>query len=305
VSSFEEAEGFFATATSAIRDAWDAIKTRARIADGERNEAELTNLIFFDRYPKRGRQRLSPTEPDFAALREEWLDIEARIVRPALAAAKSAATPRYDRAGALAYARKFWLRICEDQFIALGGKSGRNFVMVDSATTFEHEFEADGVTPKPREHAALPDGSQIPWEHLDDCTHFISCCIGERPGEACGGLKIPIRQLGSPPTAPYGIVRVGTMVEFLTGKLRKDVKYAEIIAEKSDDDSFISQLASGDLIAYFHKGRKIYSHLALLLDGGKIACHTYGRSDQPACTWDNRWDLGRDTHLWTYIRFIV
>lgn len=303
IPAFEDAEGFFDTATTAIRTAWDTVKTRTRIANGIRDEGQLTNLVFFDRHPGRGGRRLTPGEPDFDRLRTEWLDIQARIVRPALAAAKSAGT-RYDRAGALAYARKFWLRVCDDQFIALGATSGKDFVKVDPATRFEHEFSPDG-TPVSREHAVLPDGTQIPWEHLDDCTHFISCCIGERPGEQCGGLKIPFRQLGSPPTAPYGIVRVSSMVDFLTGRWRRDVKYAEIVAEKSEDATLVSRLAAGDIVAYFNKALKVYSHMALLLGGGKIACHTLARSDQPQCTWDNDWDLGRGTHQWTFIRFVV
>lgn len=205
----------------------------------------------------------------------------------------------YDRAGALAYARKFWHEPCDDRFIALGPKAGRDFVKVDPGAVFEHEDET--ATRSAREHAVLADGSRIEWKDLDDCTHFISCCIGERPGEAGGGLPITYKQLGEPPSAPYGIVRVGTMVDYLVYKR----KFAELVAEKSTDDSKIGELAFGDLVAYFNTKLGFYSHLAILLGGGKIACHTYCRSDQPGCTWDNVWDLGRDTHTWTFIRIVV
>ena len=202
---------------------------------------------------------------------------------------------RYDRAGALAYARKFWRQACDDGHIATASRSG--FVKVDPRTTFVHEVDGSGQ----REHALTPDGKRIAWKHLDDCTHFISCCIGTRPGEPCGGLDIAYRQLGSPPAAPYGIVRVATMVDYLTGR----AGYAEIVAERTEDESHVAKLAPGDLIAYYSKARRRYSHMAMLLENGKIACHTYCRSDQSECTWDNDWFLGRGTHAWTFLRFVV
>lgn len=228
--------------------------------------------------------------------------------KAAIAAALSGRSPAapvrspatYDRAGALDYARKFWRQPCDDQFIALRSP-GENYRKVPAGTTFEHEFAADGSS-LGREHALLPDGSQIAWENLDDCTHFISCCIGQRTGQRCGGLKISYRQLGAPPRAPYGIVRVSTMVEFLAGRIPGHPKYAQIVAEKSEDDSHIKKLVPGDLIAYFNKMRGRYSHLAMVLEGEKIACHSYSRSDLPECTWDNDWRLGRGTHSWTFLR---
>jgi hypothetical protein len=77
------------------------------------------------------------------------------------------------------------------------------------------------------------------------------------------------------------------------------------VAEKSNDDTMISRLSAGDLIAYFNVKRNIYSHLTLLLPDNKIACHTYCRSDQPECTWDNDWDLGRSSHRWTFLRIVA
>jgi hypothetical protein len=104
------------------------------------------------------------------------------------------------------------------------------------------------------------------------------------------------------------------MVNFLTGKIKGHPRYAEIVAEKSEDTADIGALAPGDLIAYFHIGLRTYTHLAMFLGGGRIACHSYGRSDQPDCTWDQDWNLGQGvpgdpaqprTHQWTFLRFVV
>jgi hypothetical protein len=294
----EEAEGLFDRAREVYRDAIDAVKTRVRIGQGILDENQLTDRVFADRYPDRPGP-LRRDDPDFAERTHIWSGIRDRIVRPAL---RARSRPGYDRTGALAYARKYWLRPCDDQFIALS--SNGNFAKVPPGTKFEHEFGSDGKS-RGREHALLPNGSRIPFERLDDCTHFISCCIGERPGEQCGGLKITYTQFGSPPKAPYGIVRAATMVDFLTGRLKGHPTYAETVAEKSEDDSIVSQLQPGDLVAYFNVGRQRYTHLAMLLEGGRIACHSYGRSDQPQCTWPNNWDIGRSNHQWTFLRFIV
>jgi len=208
----------------------------------------------------------------------------------------------YDRRGALEYARTFWRRPCDDQFIAIRSGSGRNFVQVPPGTTFEHEPRPDGSSAG-QEHARLPDGTQIPWSALDDCTHFISCCIGQRPGRPCGGLAIGYHQLGAPPRAPYGIVRVSTMVDFLAGRLPGHPRRVDVIAERSRDLGLVTRLEPGDLVAYFNTTSGRYSHLAMLLDGERIACHTYCRSDHPDCTWDNHWALGCTTHSWTFLHF--
>ncbi|MEV0386032.1 amidase domain-containing protein [Nonomuraea sp. NPDC050643] len=279
-----------------LRDVAARIAVQDAIDRGERNENALTDIGFSARHPSRPPGAIRRDDPQFAELSTDWCNVRDRIVRPALAG--RSARIGYDRAGALAYARKYWRRPCDDQFIAT--RTSANFIKVPVGTVFEHEFASDG-TSKEREHAALPDGSVIPFEQLDDCTHFISCCIGERPGERCGGIKLTYRQLGSPPHAPYGIVRASTMVDLLTGRMKGHPKHAEIVAEKTEDESQVARLEPGDLIAYFHKQHGTYTHLAMLLEGGLIACHSYARSDQAECTWSNRWNIGRGTHLWTFL----
>jgi hypothetical protein len=221
-----------------------------------------------------------------------------RKLRPQLTARTA-----YDRKAALDYAHRHWNIPCNDQFIALSGAGGKDFIRVEAGTRFVHEFDRSGAA-LPREHALRPDGTRIKWEDLDDCTHFISSCIGQPPGDTGGGIPL-YRQLGSPPQAPYGIVRVSSMVDWLLGrhKLRSTRRVQIIGTEKSNDDRLIGRLEAGDLIAYWNKRLRNYSHLTLYLGGDKIGCHTYCRFDDPGCTWDNRWDLGRGTHLWTFLHF--
>jgi hypothetical protein len=295
-----------------LRDVAARIAVRNAMQRGERDTNTLVDAGFAARHPSRPSGSIDRDDPQFGALRADWLDVLNRIVRPALAegaARNASASPRspqpmrrmYNRAGAMAYARKYWLKPCDDQFIALRSES--NFIRVPLGTKFVHMFATDGKS-LGKEEAMRPDGSTIPWEHLDDCTHFISCCIGERPGEACGGLRLTYRQLGSPPTAPYGITRVATMVDYLTGR-KGHPKLAEIVAEKTADVKMISGLEPGDLIAYFNTESHVYTHLAMLLDGGLIGCHSYGRSDQPDCTWKSYWNIGSSNHQWTLLHVIA
>lgn len=54
---------------------------RAQIAGGNRDVAELTDLIFFARHPERRSAPITKAEP---ALSREWLYIRDTLVRPAL-----------------------------------------------------------------------------------------------------------------------------------------------------------------------------------------------------------------------------
>jgi hypothetical protein len=57
------------------------------VANGQRDENALTNLIFFARHPERQGRKLQRSERGFALLSREWIDIRNRVVRPLLAAA--------------------------------------------------------------------------------------------------------------------------------------------------------------------------------------------------------------------------
>lgn len=203
----------------------------------------------------------------------------------------------YSRADAVDYARRFWNVPCSDGAVAIS--TGKGSLIASPGTRFVHD--ADGT-----EHAEDAAGRTVlGWRDLDDCTHFISCCIGRPPQagedftrsgykvERAGGLNVPSTQMGFP---LYGYVRVSSLVEWLLAR-----KIAKAVTTKSSDRSKLSELSAGDLIAYWDPDRRRYQHFTIYLGDGKIACHTVCRSDAAECTWDNDWDLGGDLR-WTMLR---
>jgi Putative amidase domain len=209
--------------------------------------------------------------------------------------AEKVRTSAYNRHAALTYARLFWNIACSDGFIAGSFPSGP-FTAVPIGTNFVHATDSSGAS-LGSEFAQSPNRRIIPWAQLDDCTHFISCCIGRPPSATAGGLDVA-QQFAGPPTGPYGIVTVEEMLSFLQRR-----KLVEVKGRKSKDKSLITQLQTGDVVAYFNPTRQRHTHLAMYLGNGKIICHTYCRSDLPACRWDNDWNLGEQQGFsWTFLR---
>jgi hypothetical protein len=71
--------------SSRWRSGVESVLVRSAILKGATDENQLTNLIFFRRHRERNGRPLSRSEPDFQRLRQEWLTIRDRLVRPALA----------------------------------------------------------------------------------------------------------------------------------------------------------------------------------------------------------------------------
>ena len=189
----------------------------------------------------------------------------------------------YDRAAALAYARQYWNRPTDDGYVA-GEFAGRDYLAVPDGAQFVHDF--DGTRPRGSKHLLLPDGQRWEWSALDDCTHFMSCCLGA----PAGGLELP-SELGE----PYGIVGADRLVRHL---VRHDLVELIEVADKRAPP--VERIAPGDLFGYYSRPRSRYVHLAMYLGEGRIAGHTYCRSDDPACTWDNAFTLGDDDDGWRW-----
>src|SRR3954471_21434707 len=154
----------------------------------------------------------------------------------------------YDRAAALAYARAYWNRPADDGYVA-GEFAGRDYLAVPDGARFVHDF--DGDRPRGSEHLLLADGSRWEWSALDDCTHFMSCCVGA-PG---GGLELP-SELGE----PYGIVGADRLVRHLGSH-----DLIEVIPVADKKNPPLDRITPGDLVGYYSRPRSRYVHLAMYL----------------------------------------
>jgi hypothetical protein len=181
----------------------------------------------------------------------------------------------YNRSAALAYARKYWTTACTDGCVAIKGTP--YFRQVGATTVFVRK-----TVNNPSTEVARPvNGSEIPLicpsgslECLEDCTHFVSCCIGNPPGEPGGGIPV-VRDFST----IYGRLSADRLYNDLVNQERVD-----IVAEKktySQAESALASLQGGDLIFYFDTAYNRYRHSALYLAGAgkRIACHTFCRCD--------------------------
>jgi len=176
----------------------------------------------------------------------------------------------YNRVGALAYARNNWNKVATDLFIA---SSNHNppFVSAPANTVFVHR-PPDGSIPVHHDDAMSGSQLVLDWNGTDDCTHFLSCCIGKPPNGTAGGLSVP----QDFPTGPYGVIACQRLFDWL-----KSQPNAKLVVEKKSDPTLISQISAGDLIFYWNASLGRYHHAGMFLGSPSyaIACHTYSRSD--------------------------
>lgn len=168
---------------------------------------------------------------------------------------------------ALIYARIFHDKITSDGRIA-------------TKTGYPRTINGVAITP------GLPftQIGAIPGE--EDCTHFVSCCIGRPPTMKMAGVDI---QGGNLPlqTAPhvkaagaFGRDTVPEMVPHLVS-----AKLATIVGPQFQPrdlpltrHNIVTKLQPGDLIAYASKDKPgSYEHLVILVGPTAIACHTRSR----------------------------
>ena len=118
----------------------------------------------------------------------------------------------YDREAAVKYAEKFAFRVCSDGFMMLEDAAGETtrgmpaVKMPADASIINDSFKT--------EHVVNADGNQFILEktrvsltnkQMDDCTHFISCCIGCPPGGKGGGIRVPTTMWGIPKTTIHTV----------------------------------------------------------------------------------------------------
>jgi hypothetical protein len=157
----------------------------------------------------------------------------------------------YDRDKAIAYAAKFWNRVCDDGCVAL-------------------LQELPPGKPKPTKIAKVPPGTLLrDWQEPsgwdeDDCTHFVSCCIGRHGG----GLPLGVHDF--PPA--YGSLSPRSLIKVLSGRLTRLAEGVQTLPPSVE-----SQWIEGDLVAYGEGKDDDFSHMALHVGAGMITCHTMSR----------------------------
>ncbi len=145
----------------------------------------------------------------------------------------------------------------------------------DRRSAYEYAYEYWDVVPSDgyfwetqTDYVELDQGTEVSggW----DCTHFISCCVGDEENQKGGGIPVPSRV---PPT--YGEPGAQNFVDFLL-----EEGYAEEV-------SSVDQLHVGDVIAYDHNGDGHIQHNALYLGNGEISYHS-------SCNFGADWELSDD-----------
>ena len=149
-------------------------------------------------------------------------------------------TYAYNRDAAYNYASKHWDEVCSDCYFWYGSGS--------------YEY--------------LTPGTSIAGRSGYDCAHFVSCCIGQPPNYAGGGLPVPSRV---PPT--YGEPGADRLSRWIVNSGYGSYKGS------------INELVKGDVIGYDWDGGGYIDHVALYLGNGYVAAHT-------TCVWNANWNMG-------------
>jgi hypothetical protein len=160
----------------------------------------------------------------------------------------------YNRDNAVAYAKRYWDTVCHDKAVA-------------TATEINNKKISKIVYP----------AQKTGIDHEDDCTHFVSCCIGSQGG----GLLLGTWEM--PPA--YGVLSPLSLI----GRLQQKgfATPTNVRVAGKDAVAAVNSLDRGDVIAYYTNGDPTakkppgYFHAALYLGGGLIACHTSPRFGRP------------------------
>jgi hypothetical protein len=172
----------------------------------------------------------------------------------------------------------------------------RMFALIYAAT-FHNRICSDGrIATKAGYPLSLPNGVKltpgIPFAETgfiagqEDCTHFISCCIGRPPVMKFNGIDVPGGGLHIQTAShmanvgAYGQDYVPNLLAYLVSHRMATIIQPQFrpTTYHVTRDAILLNLRPGDLIAYASKddARK-YEHFAILVGPTTIACHTQSR----------------------------
>jgi hypothetical protein len=203
----------------------------------------------------------------------------------------------YRRDAAIAYARRYWDRPCDDGVFWCSDHvveiaNERKHLKAPVEDGWEARFVPDGHE---AEHAvfqrsvrgAIEEKVIQRWEGLADCAHFLSRCI------QAGGLRI-------------SEISVPKMIAHIKG--RSDVKVLAEQVTRAQGQRVVDTglLKKGDMVGYFnidpegdYGGKRQYSHSTMYVgklnpaDDGRITCHTKSRFEGLSA-YPDQWHLDVD-----------
>lgn len=193
----------------------------------------------------------------------------------------------YNRMAACTYAGAFFDKVCHDGFVAT--KQNPGYPKIINKVT---------LTP------GLPFSQIGAIDRENDCTHFMSCCLGQSHGTlSVGGRDVQFSGGGMHIGSPFS--NIGVFGETYTPRLigQLIILGAQIVSPQFMVTNYAStrsaiqrNLGVGDVLAYADKdglardGTGHYEHVCLLLSSdGKIACHTKSRFGNDYNDIDHPW----------------
>ncbi len=167
-------------------------------------------------------------------------------------------------------------------------------------------------------------GRKISYRPMDDCCHFVSCCllagdlkVWANDDKRIGGVSRPCAKGQHDVNGLYRMFKWmekkenGALVEFVEDKRAwRDDDESEEDAEERWKETFKDNMKPGDVVLYYREQPKKFVHSALYVDYMKtatdsvdyprITCHTFARFPTDDCTWDDcRWHINRKKD-WRY-----
>jgi hypothetical protein len=170
----------------------------------------------------------------------------------------------YNRMFALIYAGTFWDKVCHDGRVAT--KNG-----------YPKEINRVKLTP------GLPFSEIGKINHENDCTHFVSCCVGNGRGKLkVGNREVVFHGGGLPIASPlrnhgvYGQFNVAKGVQALIRNGARIVGTQFIVTGyDTTRAAILKHLTPGDVLAYATQpDPDHYEHMCILVGPTMIACHT-------------------------------
>ena len=202
-----------------------------------------------------------------------------------------------DRIGAVAYARRYWNRVCDDDklwitsgVISLAEK--RRALRAPASEAWDAFFVSNGDGGENAVFRRTVNGSieEKPdpiaeWDHLDDCTHYVCRCL----------IKEGVKLTETP--------RANELTEAMLKSSKTKVLAIKATRKQGQRVIDTGVFKPGDLVGYYTEKRARYTHTAMFVgnqtglegDPGGITCHTVCRFEGQTQAWngasDDAWFL--------------